>query len=104
MTASENSFSKHGLSEIFLICSIVFKFIFLVCGVFGNVLVIIYQVFLNKNNTQTSFLVLNLAIGDLLSCVLVFSTGIVQLFRILYEIDQNHGEFFCQLFYSSAGM
>ena len=49
-----------------LLASVVFKFIAMIIGVFGNVTVMIYTVFSNKEKTTTSYLVANLALADLL--------------------------------------
>ena len=49
-----------------LLFSVVFKFIAMIIGGLGNITVIIYTIFLNKEKTGTSYLVGNLALADLL--------------------------------------
>ena len=42
----------------------------MIVGVLGNVTVIIYTIFLNKEKTATTYLTGNLALADLLVCLL----------------------------------
>ena len=64
-----NATVSNTISNNVLMCSIVFKFIAMVIGVLGNVTVMIYTIFFNKEKTATSYLVGNLAFADLLVCL-----------------------------------
>ena len=77
-----------------LLASMVFKFIAMIIGVFGNVTVIIYTIFLNKK-TATSYLVGNLALADLLVCLTFYPIWIIEFVQILLNID-NDQDLFCK--------
>ena len=70
-------------SRDFLITLVVVDLLFAIFGVLGNIVVIIYNVFLNANKNPTSYFVLNLAVSDLLVCGIYFPTYIIETIRIL---------------------
>ena len=78
-----------------LVRSVVFKFIAMIIGVLGNVIVIIYTIFLNKENTATSYLVGNLAMADLLVCLTFYPIWIIEFIQIILNID-NDQNLFCK--------
>jgi hypothetical protein len=82
-------------SEI-LLFSIVFKFIAMIIGVFGNITVIIYTIFLNKEKTATSYLVGNLALADLLVCLTFYPLWIIEFILTILNIDSDQN-LFCKL-------
>jgi hypothetical protein len=49
--------------------------------VLGNIAVIIYNIFLNQEKSPSSRLVTHLALADLLVCLTVYPTKIVQFFH-----------------------
>jgi hypothetical protein len=83
-----------------LLPSVIFKFIAMIVGVLGNVTVIIYTIFLNKEKTATSYLVGNLALADLLVCLTFYPIWIIELIQTILNIDSDQ-ELFCKLSRSS---
>ena len=83
------------LPNSLLIASVVFKFIAMIIGVFGNVTVIMYTIFLKKEKTVTSYLVGNLALADLLVCLTFYPIWIIEFVQILLNID-NDQDLFCK--------
>ena len=79
-----------------LLASISFKFVAMAIGVFGNAAVIIYNVFMNKNKTATSYLTVNLAVADLLVCLTFYPIWITEFIQSIagIESDQN---VFCKI-------
>ena len=73
---------EHVLSFISLVGCIVLKSLLLICGVTGNGCVIIYNVFLNRNKTPSSSLVVNLAITDILFCLFLYPMWIVEFVKV----------------------
>ena len=67
----------------------------MIIGVLGNVTVMIYTIFLNKEKTATSYLVGNLALADLLVCLTLYPIWIVEFIRIILKIDIDQ-ELFCK--------
>ena len=74
-----------------LLASIVFKFVAMIIGVFGNAAVIIYNLFMNKKKTATSYLIANLAVADLLVCLAFYPIWITEFILSIagIESDQN---------------
>jgi hypothetical protein len=87
-------------SEI-LLFSVVFKFIAMIIGVFGNITVIIYTMFLSKEKTATSYLVGNLALADLLVCLTFYPIWIIEFIQTILNVDSNQ-DLFCKLSRSSS--
>ena len=83
------------LPNSLLFASVVFKFIAMIIGVFGNVTVIMYTIFLKKEKTATSYLVGNLALADLLVCLTFYPIWIIEFVHILLNID-NDQDLFCK--------
>ena len=83
------------LPNSLLIASVVFKFIAMIIGVFGNVTVMMYTIFLKKEKTATSYLVGNLALADLLVCLTFYPIWIIEFVQILLNID-NDQDLFCK--------
>ena len=84
-----------------LLCSLVFKFIAMIIGVSGNVTVIIYTIFSNKEKTATSYLVGNLALADLLMCLTFYPVWIIEFIQIILDID-NDQDLFCKFSRATA--
>ena len=84
-----------AISNNVLLGSVVFKFIAMIIGVSGNVTVIIYTIFLNKEKTATSYLVGNLALADLLVCLTFYPMWIVEFIQIMLNIDHDQ-DLFCK--------
>ena len=78
-----------------LLCLIVFKFIAMIIGVFGNVTVIIITIFFNKEKTATSYLVGNLALADLLVCLTFYPIWMIELIQTTLNIESDQ-VFFCK--------
>ena len=80
------------VSDQVLLSSIVFKFVAMFIGVCGNIVVIILtrtSKFWNKEKTETSYLVGNLALADLLMCLTLYPTWIVELTLTILDIDSD---------------
>ena len=84
------------VSKNVLLGSVVFKFIAMIIGVFGNVIVIIHTIFLTREKTATSYLVGNLALADLLVCLTFYPIWIIEFIQTILNIDSDQ-ELFCKL-------
>ena len=65
--------------------------VFLPVGVVGNSAVIIYNIFLNHDKTQSSRLLTNLAVADLLVCLAIYPAKTV---RAFYNHQTKDNEYF----------
>ena len=92
---ANNTAIYRELPNSLLLASVVFKFIVMTIGVFGNATVIIYTIFLKKEKTATSYLVGNLALADLLVCLTFYPVWIIEFVQILLKID-NDQDLFCK--------
>ena len=92
---ANNTTVFNTISNNVLLFSVVFKFIVMIIGILGNVTVMIYTIFLNKEKTATSYLVGNLALADLLVCLTLYPIWIVEFIRIILKIDIDQ-ELFCK--------
>ena len=90
-------------SSQFLIGLMIFKCISFVVGVLGNIGVIIYNVFMNKEKSPTTWLIVNLSVTDLLVCLTIYPIWIFELLQIVNDVH-NDEEFFCKFIYSSGGV
>ena len=84
------------VSNQVLLCSIVFKFVAMFIGVCGNIAVIILtrtSKFWSKEKTNTSYLVGNLALADLLMCLTLYPTWIVEFILTIYGIESDQALF-----------
>jgi hypothetical protein len=70
-------------ASTYLVALIIFKSCCLVCGVLGNLGVIIYNLYMNNNKTQSSYFVANLACADLLACLAIYPTWIAEFAMII---------------------
>ena len=80
------------VSKQVLLFSIVFKFVAMFIGVCGNIAVIILtrtSKFWSKEKTETSYLVGNLAVADLLMCLALYPTWIVEFILIILDIESD---------------
>ena len=80
------------VSNQVLLCSIVFKFVAMFIGVCGNVAVIILartSKFWSKEKRETSYLVANLALADLLTCLTFYPTWIVEFTLTILNIKSD---------------
>ena len=82
-------------SEV-LLFSVVFKFVAMIIGILGNMTVIIYAIFTNKEKTATSYLVGNLALADLLVCLIFYPIWIIEFILTILNIDSDQ-DLFCKL-------
>ena len=87
------------VSNQVLLCSIVFKFVAMLIGVCGNIAVIIFtrtSKFWSKEKTETSYLVGNLALADLLMCLTLYPAWIVESILAILNV-QSDQLFYCKL-------
>ncbi|XP_028409344.1 octopamine receptor 1-like [Dendronephthya gigantea] len=89
------------LPRTYLIALIVFKSFCLVFGVLGNIGVIIYNLYMKSEKTQTGYLVANLACADLLTCLTIYPTWIAEFGMILSGVRSNQ-TFFCKFSYTTS--
>ena len=92
---ANNTAIYHTFPNSLLLASVVFKFIAMIISVIGNMAVIMYNIFLNKKKTATSYLVGNLALADLLVCLTFYPIWIIDFVQILLNID-NDQDLFCK--------
>ena len=92
---ANNTTVSNTIPNNVLLFSVVFKFITMIIGVLGNVTVIIYTIFSNKEKTATSYLVGNLALADLLMCLTFYPIWIIEFIQIILNID-NDQDLFCK--------
>ena len=93
---ANSSMVFHAVSNELLLGSVVFKFIAMIIGVLGNVTVITYTIFWNKEKTATSYLVGNLALADLLVCLTFYPIWITEFLQVILNID-NDQDLFCKV-------
>ena len=74
------------------------SFIFLFIGVFGNIAVIIYNIFLNHDKTPSSWLVTHLAFADLLVCLIIYPK---KMFRFFHAAGRDY-EVFCKITHTTT--
>ena len=82
-------------ASTYLVALIIFKSCCLVCGVLGNLGVIIYNLYINNNKTQSSYFVANLACADLLACLAIYPTWIAE-FAMMVGGSESDQDFFCK--------
>ncbi len=87
-------------ASTYLVALIIFKSCCLVCGVLGNLGVIIYNLYMNNNKTQSSYFIANLACADLLACLAIYPTWIAE-FAMMVGGPESDQDFFCK-FYSTT--
>ena len=100
MENSSSSYSASSLSTTILISSVAFKFMAMVIGILGNVAVIICTVSDKKEKTTTSYLIVNLALADLLVCLTFYPIWIVEFIQTILGIDSDQ-DLFCKMSRSS---
>ena len=67
----------------------------MIIGVLGNLIVIIHTIFSSKEKTATSYLVGNLALADLLVCLIFYPVWIIEFIQIMLNIDSDQ-DLFCK--------
>ena len=97
---TNNSTNPFSLPSEVLLLSVIFKFIAMGIGLTGNTAVIIYNIFMLKEKTLTSFLIANMALADLLVCLTFYPIWIVEFIQTILEIDSDQ-DLFCKMSRSS---
>ena len=92
--------SIHTLPSVLLLSSIVFKFFAMIIGIVGNLTVIFYTIFLSKEKTATSYLAGNLALADLLVCLIFYPVWITGFIQTILSIESDQ-DLYCKLSRSS---
>ena len=80
------------ISNQVLLCSILFKIVAMFIGVCGNIVVIILtrtSKFWSKEKRETSYLVGNLALADLLMCLTLYPAWIVEFTLTILDIESD---------------
>ena len=104
ISAAMNSTNESQVaSRNFYIGLIVIDSLLVICGVLGNVVVIVYNLFLNPIKNATCYFVLNLAISDLLVCGIYFPTYITECVRILVGTATGQ-DIVCQISLTVTGV
>ena len=93
---ANNSTHLISISSEVLLFSVLLKFIAMGIGVTGNAAVIIYNIFMLKERTATSYLVANLALADLLICLTFYPIWIVEFILTILKIDSDQ-DLFCKM-------
>jgi prolactin releasing hormone receptor len=93
---ANNSTHFFAIPSDVLLFSVVFKFVAMIIGILGNMTVIIYAIFTNKEKTATSYLVGNLALADLLVCLTFYPIWIIEFILTILNIDSDQ-DLFCKL-------
>ena len=75
--------------------------VFLPVGVVGNSAVIIYNIFLNHDKTQSSRLLTNLAVADLLVCLAIYPAKTVRAFYNQQTKDNEYFKNFHLIYFAS---
>ena len=70
-----------GISFFVCVCIIV--------GVIGNVWVVVYNIFMNRLKTPTTYFVVNLAISDIIVCLTFFPPWLIKYISILANIESD---------------
>ena len=104
MNATNTTELQILLSPTFLAVLIVFKCSCFVCGVLGNLSVIIYNLFMNNNKTPTSYLITNLAFADLLTCLSVYPIWVTEFIMMLSRKHSNQYQVFLCKFTNSVNL
>ena len=99
---ANNTTVFHTVPNNIFLCSVVFKFIAMIIGALGNVTVIIYTIFSNKEKTAISYLVGNLALADLLVCLTFYPICIIESIQIMLNIDDDQ-DLFCKFSRATMG-
>ena len=92
------------VSKQFLWFCIAFKFVAMFFGVCGNIAVIILtrtSKFWSKEKKESSYLVANLALADLLMCLTLYPTWIVEFSLSMLDVE-THQVLFCKFSRSFA--
>ena len=85
------------LTSTHLVALMIVKCFCLVSGALGNLGVIIYNLYMNNNKTQSSYFVANLACADLLVCLAIYPTWIAEFAMIVDGSESDQG-FFCRFY------
>lgn len=98
---NSTSHERHPLTG-YLITMVVFKLVCFLLGVSGNLLVIIHNV-LRYEKTPATYLSVNLAICDLLTCLTIYPTRVAKAMDMLISpINEQNETFFCRVNYFSG--
>ena len=100
---ANNSTHLFTVSSDVLMASVIFKFIAMGIGVTGNIAVVICNIFMEKERTATSYLIGNLALADLLTCLTFYPVWIVEFIKTIFEVESDLN-LFCKLSRSSSWM
>ncbi|XP_046849171.1 histamine H2 receptor-like [Xenia sp. Carnegie-2017] len=88
----------------FVIFLITVDSLFIIIGVTGNVLVILYNVRWNKDKNTTSYFVINLALSDLVVCGITFPMAIAKNTLVLMGKTDILCELFISILYASLSL
>ena len=87
---SEINATTEGLPPAeFFIFSIFFSCLCIIIGIFGNVGVIAYNIFMDHSKTPTTYFLVNLAISDIIVCLTFFPSWVFQFISVLTEKADN---------------
>lgn len=88
--------NEHLPSTGSLIAIICFSCVCIIAGILGNVGVVVYNVSMNHSKTPTTYFVINLAISDILVCLVFFPPWIFEYMSILTNHENDH-EIICKI-------
>ena len=90
-------------SRNYFLTHIVMDSLLVILGVIGNIVVIVYNIFLNTDKNPTCYFVLNLAVSDLLVCAIFFPTYIVEMIKIV-QGTALASDMICQISFTITGI
>jgi uncharacterized protein YacL len=85
----------------FFIFWIFFSCLCIIIGIFGNVGVIAYNIFMNHSKTPTTYFLVNLAISDIIVCLTFFPPWVFEFTSILTE-KANDRKLICKIRVTSS--
>ena len=88
-TRNSTAAHDHIPSTEFFIVLILFISLLIIAGIIGNVGVIAYNILVNHSKTPTTYFVVNLAISDIIVCLIFFPTWLIESILIIGENEGN---------------
>jgi hypothetical protein len=84
-------------SSGYLLAMIIFSYLCVIIGVIGNVGILAYNIFMNHSKTPTTYVVVNLAISDVIVCLAFFPPWLAEFISILTNTECMSHRLFCKV-------
>lgn len=95
--------SSTPLSDEYFFTTVAFKCVFFLLGTVGNVLVLMYHAFVNRDKNPATYFVANLALADLVVCLTMYPLGIADIVFLIYGMEWLP-KFLCTAAYLSRAL